>query len=157
ERILAHHERLELLDERLAVQMRAAHRRAEEGMALYAVVRLDGDQPELAGAGEATCVPPVRGRGNAAPAEQRERDVGDLHETVPFRRARGDRSARPKTTPARRRAGALLHWRRVEQSARVLRRERPDSERAASAASSAEAVSAGSSRRWRGPHLAGSG
>src|SRR5262249_58795897 len=53
ERVLTHHDGLEELDQRLPIQMRTALRRAEERVALDAVVGLDREQPELALAAEA--------------------------------------------------------------------------------------------------------
>src|SRR5688572_26022644 len=48
QRVLADQQWLEELDQRLAVEMGAAHGRAEEGMAAQSLVRLEGQQTELA-------------------------------------------------------------------------------------------------------------
>jgi hypothetical protein len=100
ERVLAHHQRLELLDERFGIEVRAAHRGAEERVALDTFIGPDGEEAELALAGEATGVPTVRGRGNVVPGEERERHVADLH--VAVSRGKWDRAAGPgKPTPGR--------------------------------------------------------
>src|SRR5207253_2730242 len=59
ERILAEHERLEIVDQRRRVHLRAAHGRAEEGVTLHALVGADREQPELARAAEPAGVAPV--------------------------------------------------------------------------------------------------
>src|SRR5438552_7138666 len=79
ERVLVEHDGLQVLDERLPVHVRATHGGAEEGVALDALVGLDGHEAELALAAELPRVPAVRGGRNVVPAEQREMDVGDLH------------------------------------------------------------------------------
>jgi hypothetical protein len=84
EGVLTHHDGLEELDQRLAVQVGAALRRAQKRMALDAVVRLDREQAEVTLAAEASGVPAVGRRGDIGPGEQRERDVGDLHSRTPF-------------------------------------------------------------------------
>src|SRR2546426_9094611 len=83
EGVLAHHDGLEELDQRLAVQVGAALRGAEERVPFDAVVRLDGEQAELAFAAEPAGVPAVGGRRNIGPGEEGQRDVGDLHEGLP--------------------------------------------------------------------------
>ena len=83
ERVLAHHDGLEELDQRLAVQVGAALRGAEERVPLDAVVGFDGQQAELALAAEPAGVPAVGGRRNIGPGEEGQRDVGDLHEGLP--------------------------------------------------------------------------
>src|SRR5206468_4539853 len=83
EGVLAHHDGLEELDQRLAVQVGAALRGAEERVPFDAVVRLDGEQAELALAAEPAGVPAVGGRRNIGPGEEGQRDVGDLHAGTP--------------------------------------------------------------------------
>src|SRR5678815_1004754 len=84
ERVLAHHDGLEELDQRLAVQVRAALSRAQERVALDAVVGFDREQAELALAAETAGVPAIRRRGDIGPGEQSKRDVGDLHSGAPL-------------------------------------------------------------------------
>jgi len=81
ERVLAHEERLQEMDERLPVQVRAAHRRAEERVSAQSPIGLDGKQAELARAGGAAHLA-VGGRWDVAPLEQRQAHVGDLHGRV---------------------------------------------------------------------------
>src|SRR3989442_373462 len=101
ERVLPEHHGLEGLDQRRGVEMGAAHRRAEERVALDGRVGLHGEQPELALPTEATGVPPVLRRRNAAPGKERERDVGDLQGLPPPRISRSCSPSRG----ARRRSG----------------------------------------------------
>src|SRR5262245_22014304 len=108
ERVLSHHQRLELLDERFTVEMRAAHRGAEKSVAVHALGRLDRDEAELALAGEAAGMPAVRGRRNVAPGEERECHVADLH--VRVSRTRWNRAAGPPRAYTREiTAKRLLH------------------------------------------------
>jgi hypothetical protein len=79
QRILAHHHGLQVLDERFGVEVRAPHGRAQEGVALHAVVRAQGEQAQLALAREAAGVTSVLCGRDAVPREQRELEIGDLH------------------------------------------------------------------------------
>src|SRR6202008_399031 len=80
ERVLVHHEGLERAHQRLRVEVGAAARRAQEGVALDAVVGPEREEAELALAAELSGVPAVgRGR-DVLPREQSKGDVGDLHE-----------------------------------------------------------------------------
>ena len=79
QRVLAKHDRLQVLDQRLAVEPRAAAGGAQEGVAFHALVRRDLDEPELARATEPAREPPVAGRRDALPVEEREREIRNLH------------------------------------------------------------------------------
>src|SRR5437773_3167771 len=101
ERILPEHHGLQGLNQRRRVEMGTAHRRAEERVPLDGGVGLHGEQPELALPSEAPGVPPVLGRRDSAPREERECDVGDLHGAPPPRISRSCSPSRG----ARRRSG----------------------------------------------------
>src|SRR5207253_2553167 len=103
EGVLTHHDGLEELDQGLAVEVGAALRRAQERVALDAVVRLDREQAEVALAAEAAGVPSVGRGGNIGPGEEGERDVGDLHSRTPFSIVSGLFIARSDAATARRR------------------------------------------------------
>ena len=81
ERILVHHEGLERAHQGLGVELSASAGRAQEGVALDALVGAQREQAQLALAAELSGVPAVGGGRDVFPREQREGDVGDLHET----------------------------------------------------------------------------
>ena len=81
-RVLAEHDGLEVLDQRLPVEVRPSHRGAEKGVALDALVGGERQEPELARAAELSRMPAVPRCGNTIPGEQRQGDVGDLHGAV---------------------------------------------------------------------------
>src|SRR5687768_14774809 len=82
ERVLAEDERLQVVDQTLRVEMRAAHGRPEEGVALQALLRPHGDEPELALAAEAPGVAAVGGGRNPRPREEGDGQIHDLHQRL---------------------------------------------------------------------------
>ena len=79
ERVLAHEDRLEILDEPRPVVRCGMIGRAEKGVAVDALIGLDGQEPELAPAAEPSGVRGIAGRRDVVPGEQGERHVGDFH------------------------------------------------------------------------------
>src|SRR5207249_10010492 len=79
ERVLTQHERLEIVDQGLTVHLRAAHRGAEERVALHALVGADRQQAELARPAEPAGVAAVLRGGDVVPGKEGEADVADLH------------------------------------------------------------------------------
>jgi hypothetical protein len=79
ERVLSHEDRLEILDEARTVVGGGMIGRAEEGVAVDALVGLDREEAQLARAAEASGVRGVARRRDIVPREQGERHVGDFH------------------------------------------------------------------------------
>src|SRR6185295_1256288 len=87
ERILAQDDGLQHLDQGDAVEVRAAHRRAQERVPGDALVGGEREEAQLALAAEPAGVAAVGRRRDAGPGEQRERDVGDLHDSPQIARS----------------------------------------------------------------------
>src|SRR5205085_10104628 len=79
ERVLADHERLQVLDEALGIEAGGPHRGTEERMPLEVAVRLQRHEPEVALAAEPSRVAAVRRRRDIGPSEQGDGEIRDLH------------------------------------------------------------------------------
>ena len=88
QRVLAHQHRLQRTDQLRSVHRRRIGRRAEEGVALQALVGVDAQQAKIAG-GRCERAQMVARRRDVVPGEDGQRYVVDLHDESLLRERRG--------------------------------------------------------------------